>query len=51
LLLDRVLGREIFKSHTASSPETLTRVCYAPQELGMVLQSIVEPVIFTFEAD
>ena len=46
-----MLGRQILEADTASTPETLTRLCYAPQELGMVLQSIVEPVVLALKAD
>ena len=44
-------GRQILESHTVPAPETLARLCYSPQELGMVLQSIVEPVVLAFETD
>ena len=47
----RCLGRQILESHTVPAPEALARLCYSPQELGMVLQSIVEPVVLAFEAD
>jgi hypothetical protein len=50
-LLDRLLGRQILKSDTASAPETLARLSYALQKLGMMLQSVVEPVVFALEAD
>jgi hypothetical protein len=45
------LGREILESDTTSSPETLARLCDAPQELRVMLQSIVEPVVLALEAD
>ncbi len=50
-MLDRLLGRQILESDTASTPEPLARLCYASQEIGMVLQSIVEPVVLALEAD
>ena len=34
-----------------TAPETLSRLCDSTQELGMVLQAIVEPVVLAFEAD
>lgn len=45
------LGRQILESDTAPAPQTVARVGDVAQELGMVLQSIVEPVVFGFEAD
>jgi hypothetical protein len=44
-------GRQILNSHTVPTPETLARLCYAPQELWMMLQSIVKPVVLVLEAD
>ncbi len=51
LQLDRPLRRQILESNTATAPETLSRLCDSAQELGMVLQAIVEPVVLAFEAD
>jgi len=51
LLLDRPLGRQILESDTPPAPETLARLCYAPQKLGMVLHPIIEPVVLALEAD
>lgn len=51
LVLNRLLGPQILQSDTASTPEPLARLSYAPQELGMVLQSVVEPVVLAFEAN
>jgi hypothetical protein len=43
--------RQILESDTATTPESLSRLCYSPQKLGIVLQPIVEPVVLAFEAD
>jgi hypothetical protein len=51
LLLDRRLGRQILESNTAPTSEPLPRLCDAPQELGMMLQSIVQPVVLVLESD
>jgi hypothetical protein len=51
LLLDRWLGRQILESNTAPASEPLPRLCYTPQELGMMLQSIVEPVVLVLESN
>jgi hypothetical protein len=51
LLLDRPLGRQILEANTAPTSEPFPRLCYAPQELGMMLQSIVEPVVLALESD
>ncbi len=48
LVLDRRSGRQIFEPHTVTAPQTVARLGYAPQELRMVLQSVVEPVVFAF---
>jgi hypothetical protein len=45
------LRRQILEWDAATAPERFSRLCDSPQELGMVLQSIVEPVVLTFEAD
>jgi hypothetical protein len=49
--LDRPLGRQILKSDTSPTSESLPRLGDAPQELGMMLQSIVEPVVLALESD
>jgi hypothetical protein len=45
------LRRQILESDTATAPESFSRLCDSPQELGMVLQPIIEPVVVAFEAD
>jgi hypothetical protein len=37
LLLDRPLRRQILESNTAPASEPLPRLCYAPEELGVML--------------
>jgi hypothetical protein len=51
LLLDRWSGRQVLESNTAPASEPLPRLCYTPQELGMMLQSIVEPVVLVLESN
>jgi hypothetical protein len=41
----------ILESDATPTPEIFTGLGDPPQKLGMVLQSIVEPVVFAFEAD
>ena len=45
------LRRQILESDTATALEGFSRLRYPPQELGMVFQPIVEPVVLAFEAD
>jgi len=47
----RSLRRQVLESDTVPAPERLSRRGYSPQELGMVLQPVVEPVVLAFEAD
>lgn len=43
--------RQILESNTATVSESFSSFCYPPQELGIVLQPIVEPVVLAFKAD
>ena len=45
------LRRQILESNTATAPQRFSGRRYSPQELGMVLQPIVEPVVLALEAD
>ena len=45
------LRRQILEWDTAPTPKTFARLCYSPQKLRMVLQSVIEPVLLVFEAD
>jgi hypothetical protein len=51
LLLDRLLRRQILESNTTTAPQRFSGRRDSPQELGMVLQPIVEPVVLALEAD
>src|SRR6266446_1494758 len=42
---------QIFESDSATAPESLSRPCDSPHEVGMVLQAVVEPVFLAFEPD
>jgi hypothetical protein len=50
-LLDRPLGRQILEANTAPTSESLSRLCYAPEELRMMLQAIVKPIVLALESD
>src|SRR5213593_3926777 len=45
------LRRQILESNTTTAPQRFSGRRYSPQELRMVLQPIVEPVVLAFEAD
>jgi len=49
--LRRALGRQIFEGDAATAPQSFSRSGNATQELRMVFQSIVEPVVLALEAD
>jgi hypothetical protein len=42
---------QILESDTAATPKAFARRGHSPQKLGMVFQSVVEPVLLAFEAD
>lgn len=50
-MLDRPSRWQILQSNTAPRPESLSRFCYSPEKLGMMLQPIVKPVLLGLEAD
>src|SRR5712691_7406676 len=43
--------RQILEANTATAPESVSRLGHSLQELGMVLQPIIEPIVFALEAD
>src|SRR5213593_3786055 len=45
------LRRQILESNTTTAPQRFSGRRYSPQELRMVLQPIVEPVVLALEAD
>src|SRR5882672_10935191 len=49
--LRRALGRQIFEGDAATAPQSFSRSGNATQELRMVFQSIVEPVVLALEPD
>jgi hypothetical protein len=40
---------QILKPNTTTTPKPLAGLCHTPQELGMVLQSIVQPIVLALE--